>query len=154
MSMEVLVFSDRRLRSMSEWQRAIDSERLGIVLPADSSIDELHGYLPLHHYGKNTGFECHHYDAAEMMAFCQGVSFGHPWTQCLCFIWGGNFDEALAAYMASAAYAKAAEGIVYEPEDGVIMLPREALDAARRFEDELPKLKQIVVDAVKKLSAG
>lgn len=154
MSMELLVFSDRRLRSMSEWQRAVDSDRLGVVLPLDESIDSLHGYLPVNHFGKKTGFECAHRDAAKMMAFCQGVNFGHPWTQCLCFIWGGDFDEALAAYMASAAYAKAAEGIVYDPQDDVIMSPREALDAARRLEDELPKAKQTVADFVKKLSAG
>jgi hypothetical protein len=154
MSMEVLVFSDRRLRSMNEWQRAIDSEQLGIVLPSDDSIDELHGYLPLHHYGKNTGFECHHYDAAEMIASFRGMNFGHPWTQCLCFIWASDFDEGLAAYMASAAYAKAADGIVYDPQDDRIMSPREALDVARRMEDDLPKARQMVADVVKKLSKG
>lgn len=153
MSMEVLVFSDRRLSSMGEWQRSIDSEHLGILLPTDASIDELRGYLPVHRNQKRTGFECHHYDAAEMMAFCQGVNFDHPWTQCLCFIWASDFDEALAAYMASAAYAKATEGIIYEPEDNVIMSPHEALALARRLEGELPKAKQIVADVVKKLSA-
>jgi hypothetical protein len=154
MSMELLVFSDRRLRSMTEWQRAIDSERLGIVLPADDSIDELRGYLPLHHYGKNTGFECHHYNAAEMMAFLHDVNFGHRWTQCLCFIWASDFDEGLAASMASAAYAKAADGIVYDPQEDVIMSPREALDAARRMEDELPKWKQMAADIAKTFSKG
>jgi|ERR1044072_7359921 hypothetical protein len=152
MSMELLVFSDCRLRSMSEWQRAIDSERLGIVLPADASIDEMRGFLPLHHYGKNTGFECHHYDAAEMIASFQDVNFGHPWRECLCFIWAADFDEALAASMASAAYAKAADGIVYDPQDSVIMSPREALDLARRLENELPKAKQIVADVANKFS--
>jgi hypothetical protein len=34
------------------------------------------------------------------------------------------------------------------------MSPREALDAARRMEDELPKWKQIAADFAKKLSAG
>ena len=154
MSMELLVFSDRRLHSMSEWQRAIDSERLGIVLPADASIDELRGFLPLHHYGKNTGFECHHYDAAEMMAFLRDVNFNHRWAQCLCFIWAADFDEALAASMASAAYAKAADGIVCDPQDDVIMSPREALDLARKLAVELPKAKQIVADVAKTFSKG
>jgi hypothetical protein len=154
MSMEVLVFSDRRLSSIIEWQRAIDSERLGIVLPGDALIDGLRGYLPVHHYGKNTGFECHHYNAAEMLASFHDIFFGRRWTQCLCFIWGSDFDEALAASMASAAYAKAAEGIVYDPQDNAIMSPREALDASRRLEDELPKAKQIAAEFVKKLSAG
>src|SRR5437763_1061584 len=115
MSMEVLVFSDRRLDSMSEWQQSIDSEGLGILLPGDASIDELHGYLPVHHVDIRTGFECTHRDAAEMMAFYQGTNFGHPWAQCLSFIWGSDFEEALAASMASAAYAKEADGIVYDP---------------------------------------
>jgi hypothetical protein len=152
MSMEVFVFSDRRLSSMNEWQRVIDSERLGIVLPVDDSIDGLRGYLPLHHYGKKTGFECRHRDAAEMMTFLHDVDLGPRWAQCLCFIWGGDFDEGLAACMASAAYAKATGGIVYDPQDDVIMSPSEALDLARRMEAELPKAKQIVADAVKKLS--
>ena len=136
----------------SEWQRAIDSERLRIVLPADASIDGLRGYLPVHHYDKQTGFECHHYNATEMMAFCQGVNFGHAWTQCLCFIWGSDFDEALAASMASAAYAKATDGIVYDPQDDVIMSPREALDARQTHESELPKAKQMAADVAKTLS--
>jgi hypothetical protein len=154
MSMELFVFSDRRLSSMSEWQRSIDSDHLGILLPADASIDELRGYLPVHRYEKKTGFECHHYDAAEMMAFCQEVDFGRRWTKCLCFIWGSDFDEGLAAYLAAAAYAKAADGIVYDPQDDLIMSPRDALDVARRMEDELPKWKQIAADFAKKLSAG
>ena len=152
MSMELLVFSDRRLSSIREWQRAIDLDRVRIMLPADALIDELRGYLPVHHYGKQTGFECHHYNATEMMAFCQGVNFGHAWTQCLCFIWGSDFDEALAASMASATYAKAAEGIVYDPQDNVIMSPREALDAARRLEVELPKAKQMAAAIAKTFS--
>jgi hypothetical protein len=149
--MEVFVFSDRRLSSMNEWQRAIDSDHLGIVLPVDDSLDGLRGYLPIHHHGKKTGFECRHRDAAEIMTFLHDVDLGQRWSQCLCFIWGGDLDEGLAASMASAAYAKAAEGIVYDPQDNVIMSPREALDLARRMEDELPKAKQIVAEAVKKL---
>jgi hypothetical protein len=56
--------------------------------------------------------------------------------------------------MASAAYAKAAGGIVYDPQDDVIMSPRDALDAARRLEVELPKAKQMAADIAKRFSAG
>jgi hypothetical protein len=154
MSMELFVFSDRRLSSMSEWQRSIDSEHLGILLPTDGSIDELRGYLPVHRHEKSTGFECHHYDAAEMLASFHDIDFGRTWTQCLCFIWGSDFDEGLAASMASAAYAKAADGIVYDPQDDLVMSPREALDVARRMEEELPKWKRLAAEVASKLSGS
>ena len=152
MSMEILVFSDRRLDSMSEWQRAIDSEGLSILLPEGASTDELHGYLPVHRGDIRTGFECTHRDAAEMMAFYRGINFGHPWAQCLSFIWGSDFEEGLAASMTSAAYAKQANGIVYDPQDDLIMSPREALEHARRQKDELPKWKQLATVAADKFS--
>ncbi len=152
MSIEILVLSDRRLDSMSEWQRAINSEGLGILLPEAASTDDLHGYLPVHRGGIRTGFECAYRDAAEMMAFYRGVNFGHPWRQCLSFIWGSDLEEGLAASMTSAAYAQRANGIVYDPQDDLIMSPHEALELARRMKDELPKWKQLAAEAAGKPS--
>ena len=58
MSIDAYVFSDEPLSSLREWQRAIDAERLNIVLPADGLIRELHGFLPVDSNGVATGFEC------------------------------------------------------------------------------------------------
>jgi hypothetical protein len=126
MSIDVFVFSDRRLMSISEWQRSIDSERFGILLSDGTSIEELHGYLPVHRSGIRTGFECTNCNAAEIMSLYKSIEFGRTWTQCLRFTWSSDFEEGLAASMASAAYAKVANGIVFDPQDSIIMSSQEA----------------------------
>jgi hypothetical protein len=141
MSMEITVLSDRRLRSLAEWQRAIDAEALGIALPTDTSIDELHGFLPVRWNGVATGFECSHCDPAEIMTLYREIAFGRKWTHALDFIWGGDFDEGLTAYMAAAAYAKAADGVVFDTQDGIVMSPQRALEVAREMKREIPKVK-------------
>lgn len=47
MSVDLYVLSDRRLVSVAAWQQAIDGERSELVLPADTSIDKLDGFLPV-----------------------------------------------------------------------------------------------------------
>lgn len=57
---------------------------------------------------KKTGFECHHTEARELIDTYPEVQFGRQWTYGLVFVWSGNFMEMRAAWMAAAAYARAA----------------------------------------------
>ena len=43
MAMELYVFSDRRLASIAEWQRAINAERFSLRLLTETPFEELDG---------------------------------------------------------------------------------------------------------------
>lgn len=139
MSVELMVLSDRRLSSMSDWQRAIDTEGLHLALPADISIEMLSGFLPVRSNDTGTGFECDYFDVQEILADYPDVNFGRSWRCCLVVRWNGDGDACLAASIAAAAYAKASEGIVFDPQDGVVMSAQEALAQIPDIRRELEK---------------
>jgi hypothetical protein len=141
MSMEIFALSDRPLLSLADWQRSIDITGMSLVLPRDTSIDDLGGFLPVRLSGIGTGFECDHRHGRELMDFYGAIDFGRKWTYALAFNWHG-FDEALAAYAAAAAYARAADGVVFDPQDGIVMSPQQAFEVVAKMKAELPKMKE------------
>jgi hypothetical protein len=147
MSMDLYILSDRRLNSLREWQRVIESERLDLVLP-DGLINELRGFLPIHSNGVATGFECSPRDAHEIMNLYSAVDFGRRWGHCLAFTWRGDLDECLAASSAAAAYAKATGGVVFDPQDSLVFSDQHALQRAREMNRDKDKWKRAVADAV------
>jgi hypothetical protein len=151
MSMDAYVFSDRRLNSLPEWQRVIEAERLDVVLPMDGLIGELRGFLPVHSNGVATGFECSPCDAAQIMALYSAVHFDRSWAHCLAFTWRGDLDECLAASSAAAAYAKATGGVVFDPQDSLVMSDQQALQLARQMNTDKEKWKRTIADAVAKV---
>jgi hypothetical protein len=140
MSMEIHVLSDRRLASLVEWQRAIDAAGLALTLSTDASIEELRGFLPVRAGDAATGFECFHRDGAEVTKSYGTVDFGREWRHALEFYWQG-FDEGLTAYLAAAAYAKATDGVVFDPQDDVVMSPQRAFEVAEQMKADIPRAK-------------
>jgi len=139
MSIEASVLSDRSLSSTEEWQRAIDAEGFPLRLDATVVLSEADGFFPAYLGGKLTGFECHHDDAAEMIANYPEFDFGKPWKHAIGFRVGGNFTELYAAYMAAAAYARATDGVVWDGESGEVMSPDRAAEVTRDIERDLPR---------------
>lgn len=143
MSMAIHVLSDRKLTSMAEWQQAIDAEGFGLRLSAGRSFEALRGFLPAQWSGREAGFECGHDSTAELHEYYGGdVDFGHVWSCALTFGWGSDMLACLGAYMAAAAYARATDGIVFDPQDSRIFTAQEAADAAREIERDLPSLEE------------
>jgi hypothetical protein len=140
MSMEIHVLSDRKLASIADWQTAIDAERLGFVLSAETPIDEQHGFLPVHWNGALTGFECDHHEADQVMKLNSAINSGRNWNYGLVFYWQG-FDEGLTAYLAAAAYAKATDGVVFDPQDDVVMSPQRAFEVAEQMKADIPRAR-------------
>ena len=68
MSMEIEVFSNRRLTTTAEWQRAIGIERFPLRLDADVKLESSRGFIPAMLDDSKTGFECFHDDAREAMS--------------------------------------------------------------------------------------
>lgn len=150
MSMEIFTLSDRRLASLAEWQRAIDAAGLALTLPTDVSIEELRGFLPVRAGDAATGFECFHRDGAEVTRFYGAVDFGREWRHALVFYWQG-FEEGAAACMAAAAYAKAADGVVFDPQESIVLLPQRAIDYANQFKADIPRMTELVRETLGKM---
>jgi hypothetical protein len=141
MSMEIHVFSDRPLASMADWQQALVGEGFDLRLSAARPLEALGGFLPVQWGDKQTGFECYHDDAGELMVAYVGAGFGHPWQYALSLRWGADLAACVTAYMAATAYAKATGGVVFDPEDGKILSPHEAQETIREMERYLPTIE-------------
>jgi hypothetical protein len=138
MSMEIYVLSSRRLALVDEWQKSLDQLSFQLKILWDDSLERMDGFVPVLSLGKKSGFECNHWkihdlhellEAGEMLPSDQFV---------LAFRWGGDLTECLAAVQASAAYATAVDGRVFDPQEGKIVSAPEAVKIARDSEISLP----------------
>lgn len=139
MSMEIHVLSNRKLPEIEAWQQAIDAETFNLKLDPDVKLETASGFLPALLRNKPSGFECFHDDVAELMetyAETSLVDSGEHWKHALSFRWGSQSHEGISVFMAAAAYARATEGVVFEPEEGRILTVDECGDIARRWEKE------------------
>lgn len=81
MSIEIYAFSDRR--SMAAWQAAIDAEGFDLVLDQQRPFEQLRGYLPARRGDRQAGFECDHFDPAEIIESAPDIDFGRRWAHVL-----------------------------------------------------------------------
>ena len=139
MSMEIYVLSDRSLNSIADWQRAIDAESFDLRLETSRPFEALSGHLPARRGEQHAGFECDHWDPADVMEGCSHLDFDHPWSQALAFRFGGDWYAAWGAYAAPAAYARATDGVVFDGEEGAVLTPDKAVAVARDLERNLAK---------------
>lgn len=158
MAMEIYVLSDKELNSIAEWQAAIDAEGYPLQLDPDVELETHSGFLPAHLRGKLTGFECDHFPADEFMQETREMShvdFGHDWRYVLAFRWRGDFNEMRAALIASSAYAKATDGVVFDDQEEKIRDAAEALEEARvGYESPDPDAGPVVDQVLRNLKLG
>lgn len=152
--MELEVFSDRQLISTAEWQHAIDAEGFSLRLDADVRLEHVRGLFPAMLDEKRTGFECFRDDASEAMTDLGEANFGRRWRFALGFRWlGSSMDELQAAWMAATAYAAAADGVVFDCEEGKVLTPQQAREAVRHIVRDIPAMEEVLEKIKKKFSA-
>jgi len=154
MSMELHVLSDCQLRSIAEWQRALDDERYPLQLAGDVILRSVDGFLPSTLDGRRTGFECFHDDAAHKMDFFGRDHFPHSWKCALGLRWRGDFDELQAAWMAATAYAAAAGGVIFDHEATKIVTPEQGRKTVAEIVAARPRIGAVMAELMKKLTAG
>jgi hypothetical protein len=137
--MELMVLSDRRLPSIAYWQDAIATEGLRVTLLTELPLGKLDGFVPVRSNDTMTGFECYHCDAREIFEQYADMRFGRSWRNGFIFRWGGDFDACVAVYAAAAAYAKASDGVLFDPQEGLLMSWQEALAEITRMRQEFKK---------------
>src|SRR5215210_4243737 len=126
MSVEAYVLSNRRLSSQAEWQRAIDAAGFSVQLISETPLLERRGQLPARWRDREAGFECGQGPAAELMQDYPEVDFGGRWEHLFAFRWS-TLPGCAAAYCAGAAYAAAVDGVIFDPQEGTVIMPDEAL---------------------------
>jgi hypothetical protein len=139
MSIEIYALSDRRLSSIAEWQQAIHQEGFDLRLDTSRPFEELDGHLPAHRGEQHAGFECDHWDAAEVIDGYDDIDFGHRWTENLAFRFGGDFLALWGAFAAATAYARATNGVVFDPQAGEVMSPDRAAEVTRQIDRDIPQ---------------
>lgn len=141
MAMELYVLSDHRLATMAAWQQAIDADGTPLRLSTEQPFARLNGVLPAEWRGKQTAFECVHWDADELMTELSDIDFGHRWKHVLALRMTSKPYEVIAAYAGGAAYARATSGIVFDCEEGKIISPQRAGEIARELEESIPMVE-------------
>jgi hypothetical protein len=96
------------------------------------------------------GFELYHDDAKKTVRFLGVGNFNSIWKFALGFRWRGDFSELEAAWMAATAYAAAAAGIIFDPEEGRVFTPQQARDLVARFISERPRFKALMEEIARK----
>lgn len=143
MSMELYVISPKRLETIQEWQNAVDQFHFPIKFSQDIDFRKTSGFLPLLLNGKPSGFECDHWTIEDIE---ESLSFHHIAPEpnskhVLAFRWGGNFDELISATQASAVYAIATSGAVFDPQEGEILSNERSLELAKNIEKKVELLR-------------
>jgi hypothetical protein len=130
--MEITVLSDQRLSSIMERQRAIDAEGFPLRLSADERLTSVNEFLPATIGDEKIGFECYHVDAKEMIETDDEIEFGRQWKHALVLVWGGDFTEMQATWIAAAAYARVTSGIVFDPQASKLFDASQALEVVQQ----------------------
>jgi len=100
-----------------------------------------------------TGFECYYCDFQEILTDHPDIRFGRSWSNCLIFRWGSDLDECIAAYASAAAYAKASDGILFDPQDSSLMSWQEALAEIPRIRRESEKWSTLPMIIAQRIGA-
>ena len=89
--------------------------------------------------GRQSGFESYHDDPRELMETYADVPYFKScpaWKHVISFRWGSLAHEGVSVFMAAAAYAKATDGVVYDPQEGSVL----TLDEVRTLVGVFEKL--------------
>lgn len=141
MALEAFVLSPRRLASFDEWQAAVDQEKWPLKFTYNGHFSELKGFLPVDWKGRKTGFECDHWKREDINELLLGHSVSDAMEFVLAFRWARDFYESVAVAQASAAYALATGGVLFDCEEGKIKSANEAAEMARQIDAFLPEIE-------------
>ncbi len=144
MAMELYVFSNQQLSSMSAWQAAIDTAGFPVGLPVRFPFDWENRVLPAEFRGRPTTFESKLCDASEHVAESPHIEFGGPWKHGLVLRWGSDAYAGAAAYLAGSAYAQATGGVLLDCEEGKIISAKRAAEIGFDMERSIPMIEAAV----------
>jgi hypothetical protein len=152
MAMEMHVLSERRLSSMSEWQRAVSGQGYSLRFPVEIDLAGAKGLVPVDLGGVETGFEIYPDDAKAVMNQYGGSHFIRPYKFALGFRWRGDLNELRAAWMAATAYARETDGVIFDPQANQSYSGLEGDKVVKQIEQSLPAASAAMQEIFDKFS--
>lgn len=142
MSMEMHVFiQSSKIPSTEQWQQVLKDSDFDLTLDGALSIKHTSGYSLAIYRGIRTGFEFHTSPTSELVdAYSNVANYIGGRDLSTNFTWGGDLIECAAAVTAAAALSKIADGILFDPQEGLFFNGDEAIAMARQTVEELNKL--------------
>jgi hypothetical protein len=141
MTMQIYILSDVQLKSISDWQRAIEREGFSLSLADDTDFWRGSGFWPARLEQQSTGFERYNINPKELFDTYREIQFGRQWKYVLELVWGGDLRQMQAATMAATAYARATDGVVFDPQAGQFLTASEAFEAVQESKQFLSQLQ-------------
>ncbi|WP_147081151.1 hypothetical protein [Methylobacterium haplocladii] len=140
MSLEAYVLFDREIAAISDWQRGLDELGFPLSLASEKALKALQGHLPAWWNGREAGFECGLCDAGELSHIYDDIDLKGAWRHAMAFNWG-TLPGCAGALMAAAALTHATGGVLFDPQESVVLDPAEAVSYARDTAASIPDIE-------------
>jgi hypothetical protein len=132
MSMELhVLLSKSRLPDVKQWQAAIDALSFGVHLDPSLVVASNTGFVPAKFKGRDSGFEFDISPASDVSgAYPEFAKQFAGRDRAANFRWGDELAEMACALAASAALAKLADGVWFDPQEGACLDHAAAIEQA------------------------
>lgn len=140
MTMDFYVFYDGKSPNFIEWQKTIDEHRFDLKFSRNQIVVGEGGLVTAIWKSRAVSFEFRPCDFDKLIETYDDIDFGQRWGTAYAFYCSG-LPECVAAYITAATLAQMRNGIVFDPQDSLILQDQEALRVARENELLLPKIE-------------
>ncbi|WP_162244783.1 hypothetical protein [Methylobacterium sp. Leaf469] len=140
MSMDLYVFYDGQFPNLIEWQKTIDGFGFDLKFSRDQILIGEGGLIKAKWKTRDASFEFRPCDFDKLTETYDDIDFGRRWSTAYAFYWSG-LPECVAAYIAAVTLAQMRDGVVFDPQDSLILRDQEAIRMARENELLLPKIE-------------
>ena len=141
MSVELLVvLAASKAPDWSSWNQALWEARVPASLARSGDLPHHHGYLPVRVQGRATGFYFlveSASDAALQYPALASVPVIKPVVYSLSY--GAHPDECAAAFLSASVLVSRFQGVVFDPQQGVLLSLDQVNDGARQCLSLVPK---------------
>ena len=151
MSIEIFILSDIQLKSVADWQSAIDAQGFALRL-SGGPLTASGGSLVAQLNGRLTSLEYRIENFGSLRGFYKNVNFGRDWACVVALPWISGFDGLIAAWVAAVAYALVTTGAVFDPQEGKVFSPAEALNVVKGIERARPEAEAALRNAAERVS--
>jgi hypothetical protein len=143
MSYEAYIFCDRVIRSITDWQRHIDDLGFEVRIDSDRDLLTSKGHLPAIWHDREVGFEFGPIDCEDVFRTYDDLDLGGPWRHSFALYWN-TLPGFVGAWVCAAAYGKAVGGVVFDPQESVLLSPDAAVRHAQSAIDSLPSIEALL----------
>lgn len=140
MSMDLYVFYDGQFPNLIEWQKTIGEYGFDLQFARDQIVIGQGGLINAKWKTRDVSFEFRPCDFDKLTETYDDIDFGRRWSTAYAFYFSGIL-ECVAAYIAAVTLAQMRNGVVFDPQDSLLLRDQEALCMARDNERLLPKIE-------------